>query len=82
MSRGIGLVQRRIKDAFESNPGKAFTIVGLAEIAFPGQTIERKHKQSVRRALSKLISDARIAIYQCSVGHSHSRGWFLSMTLD
>ncbi len=54
MSRGPGVVQRRLIAAFQSEPTRRFTVEQLAEIAFPGQQIERKHEVSVRRALKDL----------------------------
>ena len=53
MSRGPGVVQRRLIAAFRE-PGRRFTVEELVEIAFPGEPIERKHAVSVRRALKKL----------------------------
>lgn len=58
MSRGPGIVQRRIMAAFEDQPAKRFTVEELCELAYPGEAIERKHKESVRRALNKIVPDA------------------------
>jgi hypothetical protein len=54
MSRGRGIVQRRIVAAFEDQPGKRFTVDELAALAYPGVAIERKHKEGVRHALNKM----------------------------
>ncbi len=54
MSRGPGIVQRRLIAAFQCEPTQHFTVEQLAEIAFPGEQIERKHAVSVRRALKDL----------------------------
>jgi hypothetical protein len=53
MSRGPGVVQRRLIAAFQVETGRR-TVKEFAEIAFPGETIERKHLVSVRRALKNL----------------------------
>ena len=54
MSRGPGIVQRRLIAAFQSEPTRHFKVEQLAEIVFPGEQIERKHAVSVRRALENL----------------------------
>ena len=54
MSRGAGVVQRRIIAALQAEPMRLFTVEELAEIAFPGEPIERKHLVSVLRALKNL----------------------------
>jgi hypothetical protein len=43
-------VQRRLIAALDES-GRRFTVEELAEIAFPGELIERKHEVSVRWAL-------------------------------
>lgn len=53
MSRGQGVVQRSLIAALDER-GRRFTVEELAEIAFPGEPIERKHWVSVRRALKNL----------------------------
>ncbi len=54
MSRGLGIVQRRLIAAFQREPTRRFTVEQLAEIAFRGEQIERKHAVSVLRALKDL----------------------------
>jgi hypothetical protein len=71
MSRGVGIVQRRLIAALDE-PRRRFTVEELAEIAFPGEVIERKHEVSVRRALKNLAgSDLNF----CKAGESCARGW-------
>jgi hypothetical protein len=72
MSRGPGVVQRRVIAALQSEPGRRFTVKKLAEIAFPGETIERTHEVSVRRALRSLPR-AELNFYKA--GKSCTRGW-------
>ena len=55
MSRGLGVVQRRLIAAFQDQPCRRFTVEELAEIAFPSELIERKHEVSARRALKNLV---------------------------
>jgi hypothetical protein len=50
VSRGLGIVQRRLIAALNES-GRRFRVKELAETAFPGEPIERKHEVSVRRAL-------------------------------
>ena len=55
MSRGPGRIDRVIKQAFDGAPSNFFSVLDLTKIAYPEVVIERKHLQSVRRALSKVI---------------------------
>jgi hypothetical protein len=71
MSRGAGNVQRSLIVAFEGELGRLFTVDELAEIAFPGEPIERKHLVSVRRALRNL-PDLKLQFYR--TGKSRTRG--------
>jgi hypothetical protein len=71
MSRGPGVIQRRLIAAFHE-PGRRFTVEELAEIAFPGEPLERKHAVSVRRALKKLPS---IDLHFHKAGKTRARGW-------
>ena len=72
MSRGVGIVQRGLIAAFQGEPGRRFTVEELAEIAFPGEPIERKHLVSVRRALENLPG---LNLHFHKAGKSGSRGW-------
>ena len=72
MSRGAGSVQRKLIAAFEIEPERRFTVEELAEIAFPGEPIERKHAASVRRALKSLPD---LDLHLCRAGKPRTRGW-------
>jgi hypothetical protein len=50
----MGLVQRALIAAFQIEPGQRLTVEKLAEIAFPGEPIARKHEVSVPTALKNL----------------------------
>ena len=78
MSCGPGFVQRRLIAAFKSEPTRRFTIEQLAEIAFPGEPIERKHVVGVRRALKKLKNLPGLDLHHCRAGRSGARGWLTS----
>lgn len=67
MSRGLGRVQRCIAEAFEVEPSKRFTVEELAKLAFPGETIERKHREAVRRALKRLEPELSLQKYRAGV---------------
>ena len=56
MSRGAGNVQRSLIAAFQGELRRPFTVEKLAEIAFPGEPIERKHLMSVRRASENCLA--------------------------
>jgi hypothetical protein len=71
MSRGLGTVQRSLIAALAES-GRRFTVKELAEVAFPGELIERKHKVSVRRALKNL---AGLDLHFSRAGESCARGW-------
>ena len=72
MSRGPGIVQRRLIAAFQSEPTRHFTVEQLAEIVFPGEQIERKHAVSVRRALKKLPG---LDLYVITANKPGTHGW-------
>lgn len=69
MSRGLGIVQRRLQAALEGEPKRRFTIEELAARAFPGEAIGRAQLVSVRRALAGLKTKS------CRAGRSGERGW-------
>jgi hypothetical protein len=54
MSKGPGIVQRRILAAVEAEPSRVFQVLALAAIVYPNATIEEKHLVCVRRAISKM----------------------------
>jgi hypothetical protein len=72
MSRGAGVVQRRLVEALRAEPTRRFTVKKLAEIAFPGVTIERSHEVSVRRALK---SQPGVELNFYKAGKGSTRGW-------
>jgi hypothetical protein len=71
MSRGLGVVQRRLVAALDEL-GRRFAVEELAEIAFPGEPIERMHLVSVRRALQNLPG---FRLHFHKAGKSGTRGW-------
>jgi hypothetical protein len=74
MSRGLGKVQLSLIAALEAQPNRHFTVIELAQAAFPGVAIKRKHEVSVRRALGKL---PETKLHSLRGGKSGSRGWRL-----
>ena len=72
MSRGLGIVQRGLLAAYQLEPTRRFTVKQLAEIAFPGEQIERKHAVSVRRALKNLPG---LDLHVCRIARSGAHGW-------
>ena len=72
MSSGPGIVQRRLIAALQSEPTRRFTVEQLAEIAFPGEQIERKHVVSVRRALKNLPG---LDLHVFRAGKPRAHGW-------
>ena len=75
MSRGAGVVQRRIIAALQAEPWQHFTVEELTEIAFPGEPIERKHLVSVRRALKALKNLPGLDLHFYRAGKPGARGW-------
>ena len=61
-----------VRAALEAEPYRLFTIEELAECAFPGEPIERKHWVSVRRALKNLPG---LDPYLYRAGKSGTGGW-------
>ena len=72
MSRGAGIVQRRLVAAIQAEPKRLFTVEELAKIVFPDELIERKHLVSVRRALKNLPG---LEPHVYPAGKSGTRGW-------
>jgi hypothetical protein len=72
MSRGPGILQRRLIAAFQSEPTRRFTVEQLSAIAFPGQPIERKHAVSARRALKNLPG---LGLHAIRAGEPRVHGW-------
>ena len=55
MSRGPGIVQLRIEQAFAATPDAIFTVAELATKAYPfANGIERKHRVAVVRAIKTM----------------------------
>lgn len=54
MSKGRGIIQRRILAATEAEPSRVFTVETLAAVVYAGEPIKEKHLSSVRRALRTL----------------------------
>lgn len=54
MSRGPGVIQRKLLSVLASNPKTVFTVAQLAERAFPNGDGTPAEIESVRRALKKL----------------------------
>ncbi len=50
MSRGPGIVQRKIFAALKAEPGRWFTVLELAEAVY-GEPVKREHLEAVRRVL-------------------------------
>ena len=73
MSRGPGVVQRRITAAFKAEPARHFTVEELAFIAYPGAMIERSQLEAVRRALRTV--GPKIGLHTSRAGRAGERGW-------
>ena len=73
MSRGPGHVQRAIASAFAAHPHRQFTHRQLAEIAYPGEEISKKHTDAVNRALLKIAE--RLGLHCCQAGRAKHPGW-------
>jgi hypothetical protein len=61
MSGGPGCVERAIAAAFMNSPDRVWNTYGLAELAYPGETIDYNKIDSVRRAADKTGRRARLA---------------------
>jgi hypothetical protein len=73
MSRGRGIVQRRIIAAFDAEPSRRFSIEELASVVYPGKTIERSQREAVRRALQSI--GPVIGVHRSRAGRLGTRGW-------
>jgi hypothetical protein len=69
MSRGPGIVQRRLVAALQAEPARRFTVEELTAIAFPAAEVGRAGLASVRRALIGL------AVHRQCAGRSGRSGW-------
>lgn len=73
MSRGPGRVQRAIIAAFAAEPERAFTVQELAHLAFPEESIAKRHKDAVDRSLRALRDELGLRV--CRIGLPHGSGW-------
>jgi hypothetical protein len=80
MSRGLGIVQMRILTALQAELGKQFTVEQLCSLVFPGEVIQTKHRQSVRRAIRCLRKTNGLQVIRA--GHLKSSGWHLTIRCD
>ncbi|SRR5208282_2145656 len=72
VSRGPGIVQRRLLAAFEAEPSRRFTMRELAQVVWPGEAIGDSHRASLCRALKRLP----VELTRCRVGKRGRRpGW-------
>jgi hypothetical protein len=76
MSRGPGHVQRQLLAASEAEPGRIFTMAELAQLVWPGETIEHKHMSSLSHSLKTLPGTHDVEVVRT---RHHSRkygqGW-------
>lgn len=75
MSRGPGRVQSAILFAFEAEPNRKFSVMDLAEIAFPYVPITSSHTGAISRALKSPALRAKLDLRACRSGALHSGGW-------
>jgi|SRR5271169_2974524 len=54
MSKGPGRIGRAIAAMFDAEPENAFTVEELCERAYPGVSVEKKHRVTVIRAANNL----------------------------
>ena len=54
MRRGPGISRRLSSSILPRTPDREFTISELADIAYPGVPIEKKHRVATARAVKKL----------------------------
>ncbi len=71
VSRGLGIVQRRLIAVFESNPQKRFSVKDLAELVYPGEILERKHEVAILRAMKAINGLDKIRAGRWSTGGWH-----------
>lgn len=60
MSKGPGIIQRRVVEAFEASPNAWLSIDDLAAHCYPGEAVEKKHRDSVGRAVRAMTGIRRM----------------------
>ena len=79
MSKGRGHIQRAIAAAFAAEPDRSFRVFALAELAYPGECIEKRHTDVVDRALRKLAPE--LGLSRCRVRPRKETSWHNSWGL-
>jgi hypothetical protein len=75
MSRGPGIIQRRIMAALQAEPARWFTVMELVVIAYPDEgMVEKTHLTSVWRALQGL------KVKRWRAGKRGGRGWYYKIS--
>ena len=76
MTRRLGRTQRQIKNVLQEHPGKWFTNLELAKLAYPATEIGRAQLNAVRRALQRLVLE--LGLERVSGGICGQGGWHFS----
>lgn len=80
MSKGRGHIQRAIAAAFAAEPDRSFRVFALAELAYPGETIDKRHTDAVDRALRKLRPV--LGLWRCRARLQNETSWHNCWGLD
>lgn len=73
MSRGPGIVQRRIAALLLGHPGKLWTNEELASCVYNSDAVTPAQREAVRRSLAKM--DVTLPVTRCRTGLRNSGGW-------
>ena len=64
VGKGLGQVQRRLRDLFVNNPRGVFTTEGLCRHVYPGVQVRKKHRVAVLRAMKRLAQDSMPTLWR------------------
>ncbi|MEH2576523.1 hypothetical protein V1272_005858 [Bradyrhizobium sp. AZCC 1708] len=77
MSRGLGLVARRLQEVFAKNPSLSFSTSELCHLVYGRGLIEKKHRVAVLRALRTLVRRQEAVIWFLVLQHEKTdTEWF------
>lgn len=74
MSRGPGHVRCAIATAFVEQPDRAFCVSELAELVYAGELIEKRHLNTVDRALRRLAPQLGLSTFRARL-KAKERPW-------
>jgi hypothetical protein len=76
MSRGPGAVEGRLREIFGNNPTGVFSTGALCRRVYRVQTVQKKHRVAVLRALKRLALRSMPTLWRRAQKHDREDVWF------